>query len=82
MKEYEATGKFVNISKYEKKMDSECGFWQKLEMSMWRLLILVYIKNIEACKPAQTVFCRLYYGRRHHHHQHGPVVVSVKARSW
>ena len=29
MKEYEATGKFVNISKYEKKMDYEFGFWQK-----------------------------------------------------
>jgi len=28
MKEYEATGKFVNISKYKKKMDSEFGFWQ------------------------------------------------------
>jgi hypothetical protein len=29
MKEYEATGKFVDISKYEKKMDSDFGFWQK-----------------------------------------------------
>ena len=47
MKEYEATGKFVYISKYEKKMDSEFGLWQKLVMSMWRLLILVYIKNID-----------------------------------
>ena len=47
MKEYEATGKFVDISKYEKKMDSDFGFWQKLEMSMWRLLILVHIKNID-----------------------------------
>ena len=47
MKEYKATGKFDNISKYEKKMDSEFGFWQKLEMSMWWLLILVYIKNID-----------------------------------
>ena len=28
MKEYEATGKFVDISKYEKKMDSDFGFWQ------------------------------------------------------
>jgi hypothetical protein len=47
MKEYEATGKFVDISKYEKKMDSDFGFWQKLEMSTWRLLILVYIQNID-----------------------------------
>ena len=47
MKEYKATGKFDNTSKYEKKMDSEFGLWQKLVMSMRRLLIIVYIKNID-----------------------------------
>ena len=47
MKEYEATGKFVDISKYEKKMDSELEFWQTLEMSRWLLLILLYIQNID-----------------------------------
>jgi len=47
MKEYEVTGAFVNMSEYEKKLDSKFEFWHKLEMSMLRLLILVYIKNVD-----------------------------------